>query len=208
MINVAATICFAAFVLLALVAWRGGSSRRSARPLIAGAVTLILAVGIAQYDLWPFSAWPLIALYHPPEAKHIRLACIDDRGAEHPVDSRAVAPISYLELMSWADGVFPRLPLNQQREAAQWIVDRLETSRRRIAATGEYPRAAAPLGPLTSPFFIFAPRLWMDGGMPSRPIIGVRLYRDSWNLEERAKNDAAITRALLYEYRSDAEAPK
>jgi hypothetical protein len=200
LINAAAAVFFAAFVALAL--FTASRGRAAARLLVTYVVVLTLAVAFVQLDFWPFSAWPLIALYHPAEASHVRLAVVDARGVEHPLDARATGAVSFPELMAWADGPFARLDERGKRTAFAWLLDSIESSREHRVRTGRFPVASAPLGPLTSPRFLMAPRFWDGAGAPREKLVGLRLYRDRWNLEERARNATARRSTLVYEYRS------
>ena len=200
MINAAAALFFAGFVLLALVVARQG--RKAAPLLILYVVTLTLGVAFIQLDFWPFSAWPLIAMYHPAEASHVRLAVADAAGVEYPIDARAFGTLSYPEITAWVEGAFPKLDDARKRATFAWLLARVESAREHRVRTGSFPRAAAPLGALTAPRFILMPHFWDGAGVPRERLVALRLYRDTWNLEERAKNPAAIRRDLVYEYRS------
>jgi hypothetical protein len=202
MINAAAALFFLAFAGLSLLVMVRG--RAVAHLLITYVVVLTVGVGLVQLDFWPFSAWPLIALYHPPDASHVRLAVVDSAGVEHPIDARALGTMSYPEVAGWVDGPFRSLDDRQRAATFSWILQRVEQSRQVRIRDGRFPRAAAPLGPLTAPWFLIMPRFWDGDGVPMRPLVALRLYRDRWNLEERAANPSAVRRELLYEYREGA----
>jgi hypothetical protein len=58
------------------------------------------------------------------------------------------------------------------------------------------------LGPLSAPLFLGHPEHWTQGaGVPGRPFRGLRLYMETWNVEERWREPSKVTRQLSYEYR-------
>jgi len=202
LINVAAALVFAGFTLLVLLCWR---QRRMVHLLTAYVVIVTLGVAVTQFDLWPFSAWPLIALYHPPTVTHTRMTVVDEAGAEHPIDARAWGSLSMLEIASWLSGPFERLSSAEKDVACASLLETLESARERASARGSLGREGRPLGPFTAPYFIVAPRWWDDGGLPQKRLVAFRVYRDTWDIELRARDPNAVNRELIFEYRAPAK---
>jgi hypothetical protein len=201
LINVAAALVFAGFTLLVLLCWR---QRRMVHLLAAYVLFVTLGVALTQLDLWPFSAWPLIALYHPPTVTHTRMTVVDEAGMEHPIDARAWGSLSMLEIASWLGGPFEKLSSTEKATACGWLLDTLERARERVSARGSFGREGRPLGPFTAPYFIVAPHWWDNGGLPRRRLVAFRVYRDTWDIELRARDANAVNRELVYEYRAPA----
>jgi hypothetical protein len=38
--------------------------------------------------------------------------------------------------------------------------------------------------------------------VPGKPFVGLRLYRETWSVEERQRDPRSVTRKLVYEYRA------
>jgi len=201
MMNVVAAAVFAVFVALVLIAAKT-QARTWIHLLIAYAVAVTLGVGALQVELWPFSAWPLIAGYHPPTATHVHLTAIDDRGAEHEIDARAWGSLSMLELTAWLDSAFGKLSSEQKASAFAYLLDTVEHSRARAVAAGKIESPS----PLASPYFILSTPFWSEA-LPRRPLVALRFYHERWDLERRARDPNAFTRELVYEYRRVGGAP-
>jgi hypothetical protein len=84
---------------------------------------------------------------------------------------------------------------------ARFLLGRAEAARRRGRegrAPGTFERL---LGPLAAPTFVQHPRRWTSPeATPSRPFVRLRLYRESWSLEERRRDPERVTRVLLHEH--------
>lgn len=209
MTSLVAIVFFAGFVLLALhagaQAGRGrgdeGDSRRGATLFILWALGASFAAGLAQRDAWPFASWPLVATLQPETATHPRIVAIDDRGREHLIDARAWEPLSADELAAWLGGRFPGLPPDEQKAAAAWLLARAEAARE-AARRGRRPGYTDRfLGRVRSPLFLLHPRLWDDpGAVPESPFTGLRLYLETWDIEERQSGSTLKERRLLYEF--------
>jgi hypothetical protein len=206
MLNAAAAACFAGF--LALVAavsaagrWRPQRRKAAVNLLLAYALAASFAVGLSQRDAWPFAKWPMAGGRADATAANSRVVALDAGGGEHPIDYRAWQPLGFDELLPWMHLTFPRLRRAEQDQAAAFLLQRAETARRRAAAGGRVG-ATDRLGPLTAPGFDLHPRTWTAGALPAAPFVGLRVYRESWNQEERRRDPSRVSRRLFYEYRA------
>jgi hypothetical protein len=203
--NVAAGLCFVVFVGLGLAAIRSerraGRGRRSfVNAFLIYALAASFGAGLAQRDAWPFSAWPLVAGRLPPTVTHPRLVAVDGAGREHDVDYRAWQPLGVDELLSWLDAGFPKLSAEAQQRAFGFLLGRAEQARRQARAGEPVGECDRLLGPLAAPYFLLHPKLWSDPArVPESPFVGVRFYRETWNLEQRRRDAARVTRILVHE---------
>lgn len=156
-----------------------------------------LAPGLTQRDLWPFSAWPLVAGELLPTVTQPRLMVVDGSGRELELDYRAVQPFEFDELMSWLDGRMGQLDDLQRRQAFAYILRLIRNGQARVASRGTPGYFSRVLGPLTAPYFVLHPKKWTDGDYPRERIAGVRFYHERWTLGDR---DRTLSKTLVYEY--------
>jgi hypothetical protein len=80
---------------------------------------------------------------------------------------------------------------------------RLAEAGRARARTGEPPGTSGRgLGPLAAPEFNLHPRRWRaPADAPADPFVGLRVYRERWNQEERRRDPARVERVLVFEHR-------
>jgi hypothetical protein len=210
MITLISLSLFGAFVgtgILLVFFSRGekSESRRQAMTsaFIAVALAGSLTAGLAQKEFWPFSAFALISEIHPPDVTHSRLVAVDAGGVEHEIDYRAWQPLVFDELASWIDRQMPRLDSAGQDQAAAYLLELAEAGRRR-ARDGRDPGSLEnPLGPFTAPYFMLHPKIWSSPAVtPESSFTGLKIYRESWNIEARHSGEAGFSRTLIYEYGS------
>ena len=205
MLNVLGGLCFLGFVLAALLVWlseRGALSprRRFVNAFLLYAIGASFGAGLFQKDAWPFAKWPMAGGRAEAQGDTIRIVAVDAAGAEHGVDYRAWQPIAFEELIPWMHRTFPRLPRAAQDQVAAHLLQKAESARRKAASGGRPGYLDRFLGPLAAPEFDLHPRLWPSpGSVPSRPFVAVRVYRETWNQEERRRDPSRITRRVLYE---------
>ena len=210
-LNIAAPLAFLGFAgqmlfisacgfVARLRPWR----RPAINVLIAYVLLIVTVNGVTLRDFWPFSAWPLLAINHPVHVEHTHIVAVDDAGAEQLVDGRAWYPMSSLELISWIDGVFPLLTTEQKSKALTWLLDTAEGARERAERRGSFGWSGQPLGPFTAPYFMMRPHWWAGDRFPRRPLVGLRIYRDHWNIELRERDPSAVTRVLVYDFKRNA----
>jgi hypothetical protein len=195
------------FVVLGLIAGRCRAGdergRRRINWFIGYTVTVSFVVGLTQMEAWPFSTWPLVAGTVPALVTHPRILALDGEGKEHEIDYRAWAPLEFQELVAWQEANFLRLSRQSQDRVAAYLLALVERSRSEWAAGTPTRHFDRYLGPLSAPFFLGHPERWVPGSrVPPLPFVGLRLYKESWNVEERRRDSARVTRSLVYEYRS------
>lgn len=211
--------CFCGYVAFGLFgAWRaqaspaqsdvkrsgveGPSKRRAVNLFLLYTLGVSFGAGFLQRDFWPFAQWPLVAAVQGPIAQGSRLMAVDRLGLEHNVDYRAWQPFVIEELTAWASGRWLELAPADRDRAAAFLVQLAERGRlaaRRGEEVGYFDRR---LGPFAAPSFLLHPKWWSSPQTtPSERFDGVRLYRETWNIEERRLNPAAVDREVRYEYR-------
>jgi hypothetical protein len=139
----------------------------------------------------------------PPTVTHPRFVAVDSRGREHEIDSRAWAPLVFDELVGWEEKHFLRMDAPSRDRAAAYLLEVVERARARWAAGDPEHRFDRYLGPLAAPFFLGHPERWVPGvRVPDQPFVALRLYKESWNVEERARGAGRVERNVAYEYRA------
>lgn len=205
MIDALAAVTFAVFVVLALATLPRPVRRLPGRgtrvhAFIGYTLATSLLVGGVQWDLWPFVSWPLVAGNAPRVIEHPRLMAVDAAGTEHDIDARAWEPLSVDELTSWLSHRFNGLQPDRQQQAFLFLLRHVEHARMRAASGERIGRHDRWLGPATAPLFLLHPRRWSAGRAPAAPFVGLRLYMETWDVEERDRDPAAVTRRLLHAY--------
>jgi hypothetical protein len=204
-LNVLAGLCFLGFLLAALLVWlseRGAVSprRRIVNGFLLYAILASFGAGLSQKDAWPFAKWPMAGGRAEAEGDTIRILAVDADGAEHDIDYRAWQPAAFEDLIPWMHRTFTRLPRASQDEVAAHLLAKAESARRTAAAGHGAGYLDRFLGPLAAPEFDLHPALWSSpASVPSRPLVALRVYRETWNQEERRRDPARFTRRLLYE---------
>jgi hypothetical protein len=193
---------FAALGLAASFARRGTvDNRKLVNVFIVYTLLLGFGAGLTQREIWPFSAWPLVAGKVPTPVTHPRFMAVDADGREHDIDYRAWGPIEIDELIAWEEKNFLRLDRGSQDRVASYLLGIIERARQRWAAGEPERHFDRYLGPLSAPFFLGHPERWIAGTqVPAKPFVGLRLYKESWSVEERARDRSKVTRKLAYEF--------
>ena len=203
MTQFASAVLFLGFVVtVMLVAMRRGSlrSRSAVNLLLVYALCAGLVVGLVHRDAWPFSRWLIFAY---PDVPHsfVHLRAVDRTGVEYEVDERALEPFNPLELYSWLSLRFRGLPPAQQDEAAAYLLRQAEEGRQRAIHGERIGRFDRYLGRAAAPTHFLFTRKWGEGViLPQESFVGLRLYEDSWSVEQRARNPRAFQRRLLYQF--------
>jgi hypothetical protein len=194
---------FAVLGLAAGLARRGAvDNRRLVNVFIVYTIALAFGAGLSQHEVWPFSAWPLVAGKVPTPVTHPRFVAVDAEGREHEIDYRAWGPIEFDEFIGWEGKSFHRLDRASQDRVASYLLGIIEGNRRRWAAGQPERYFDRYLGPLSAPFFLGHPERWIAGvRVPENPFVGLRLYKETWSVEERRRDPGKVTRKLAYEYR-------
>ena len=210
-LNLLSAALFLGFLLLGgAIVWESRpqgtlpSKKRALNFFLGYALMVSFGAGLSQRELWPFSRWELIAGIVPPAVGerfgHPRLVALDEQGQEHAIDFRAYEPLAFDELSSWINHEFPKLDPAEKRRAARYLLERAENARVRA-------RSGLPVGTrrlpflLSAPHFLLHPRTWPDpSAAPAEPFVGLRIYSETWNLEERQRDPHNLKRILLYQY--------
>jgi len=206
-LNVASGLCFLGFLVAAALVGlseRGlvGPRRRFVNLFLAYAVLASFTAGLSQRDAWPFSKWPMAGGRAEAEYSAIRIVAVDEDGVEHGIDYRAWQPMAFDELMPWMHRTFPRLPRLSQDRVAAYLLEKAEAARRQARSGDGAGYLHRYLGPLAAPEFDLHPRPWSSPeAVPSRPFVSLRVYRETWNQEERRRDPARASRLLLHEHR-------
>lgn len=163
------------------------------------ALAATFGAGLTQRDFWPFSAWPLVAGLVPETVTHPRLMAIDATGAEHDIDYRAWSPLSSDELLSWVDADLMTLRAHDRDAAASFLLRTAEHARAGAASGAGVRRPGLLPEAVGAPFFLLHPARWTaTGRIPAQPFTALRFYRESWNVEARARG-GPVRRVLVYE---------
>lgn len=207
MLNIVGAVGFLGFLLAAaLVALseRGGIGprRRYVHLFLAYAVAVSFGAGLSQKDAWPFSKWPMAGGKAEAFGSTIRIVAVDDRGTERAIDYRAWQPVAFDELVPWMHRTFPRLPRHAQDRVAAHLLAAAEAARARARAGHGVGYLHRFLGPFAAPEFDLHPRIWPGpDGVPARPFVGLRVYRETWDQEERRHDPSRVVRQLIHETR-------
>ena len=199
----ASALLFLGFVAVALLAAthkRSPRYRSFVNLLLVYAACAGLAAGLLHREAWPFSRWLVFAY---PEVPHstLHLRAYDRSGVEYELDARALEPFNPIELYTWLSVTFPRLPAAQQDEAAGHLLLLANASRRRVLEGGSIGIFARYFGSAAAPTHFLFTRKW-DGraALPKESFLGLRIYEDSWDIEQRYRDPHAFQRRLLYQF--------
>jgi hypothetical protein len=199
-------LLFLGFVGLGLIAAYSTRGKRGNRRLVNVYIIYTLALGLgaglSQFEVWPFSTWPLVAGTVAKTVIQPRVVAIDAAGQEYPIDYRAWGPFVFEEMMAWQDKNFAGLDRATKDRVAAYLLELIERNREQWALGKPILYFERYLGPLSTPLFLGHPEYWTKGaGVPPQPFRGLRLYKESWNVEERWRDPSKVTRELTYEYR-------
>jgi hypothetical protein len=204
-LNLLGAACFLgllAAALLVRLSERGviGPRRRFVSLFLAYALAASFAAGLSQKDAWPFAKWPMAGGRAAPEGSNVRIVAVDEDGVERGIDYRAWQPMAFDELVPWMHRTFARLPRAAQDRVAAHLLAVAESARAKARAGGSPGYLDRYLGPLAAPEFDLHPRTWSrPQAVPPRRFVSLRVYRETWNQEERRRDPSRVTRALLYE---------
>ncbi len=208
LVAAAAYAGMAAAALAVAVLERRGSRRalRTARHLFVAYVAGVsLVAGVSQRDLWPISSWTLMTgvptRQMGVDPVYLRMLVVDDAGREYPVDYRAVEPLAIEELSAWMRTTFLELGPAARDSVGRFLLHRMNVARDRVRRGQPPGRQERWLGPLRAPYHTLHPKLWTGpASVPGTPFTTLRIYRESWDLEARARDPAQVRRSLLYQF--------
>jgi len=197
-------LLFFGFVALGLLAAFSSRNREGSsyavNAFLVYSIVLGLGAGLSQHEVWPFSTWPLVAGTVSKPVTHPRFVAIDSAGREYQIDFRAWEPLEFDELMAWEGLSFFRLDTASRDRVAAYLLSIIERARERWAAGSQVDYFRRYLGPLSAPLFLGHPSYW-DIAVPAQTFVGLRLYDETWDVEERSRDPSKVSRKLVYEYR-------
>jgi hypothetical protein len=174
-----------------------GPERRSAiHRLLAYVLALSVAVGVLQWDDWPFTSHTIAVGRARADSRvcAAELYGLDDAGREWRLDPYSFSPVYHSILQYWLEQALGRLSETQRERVLAFLLERAEESRKRLAAG----RALGPeriLGPAGAPYWLLLPRALE---VPRSPYAGLRAYSSCWLVADGPRRP--IARRLLLEH--------
>jgi hypothetical protein len=193
--NVLRLLPFLAFLILGLSVRQ--SQSRAALRLIVFFLAITTVVGLTQREAWPFTTWALVHHMAPAEFGGIAVELVDATGAVHRGDSRMWQPIAQEEAEAWLSKRFRSMTDEERATFSGQLLDRAERVRWRLAS-GSRSSNERFLGPLAAPYHFQRRPVWTAD---TPPFVGIRFTEVRWDVEKRARDDAAVESKVLYEYR-------
>jgi hypothetical protein len=208
--NILGAFSFLGFVAVGVlvVVWGRFLSTMPRRRLTNFFLLLVLLIsfgaGLTQHDLWPFSSWPVLAFPWPADGNHPpfpRIMAVDAAGKEYDIDYRAWRPLALEELHSWINLHFAQLdPVARDRVGA-FLLSQSNRAREQALSSAGLPYPNRWFGPLTAPTHMMHPAIWSrPESVPRNSFVELRIYQESWNLEERRHDPQKVTRVLIFDY--------
>ena len=131
----------------------------------------------------------------------MRPVAVTAQGTEYPVDYRAWEPFTHEELLTWLMLDFQALAGPGRDSVGAFLLARAEAARVAVRAGKGPGPVSRRLGVLTAPSHLLFARIWRrPEDVPAAPFVSVRVYRESWSIEERAREPRAVRLTLLYQY--------
>jgi hypothetical protein len=209
--NIAGTFCFLTVVILGLrVALSGGlrspwARRRWTNIFLWAVLFISFGAGLTQHDLWPFSSWPVLAHRLPTGWSYSappHIVGVDLSGKEHEIDYRAWQPMALEELTSWIRLHFAHLDPAERDRAGAYLLRRANRGREQALSPAGLPYPNRWFGRLTAPTHMLHPAIWSHPeNVPRNPFVELRIYGETWNVEERRRDQQKVTRVLIFDYR-------
>jgi hypothetical protein len=209
--NIASTFCFLLFLILGLrVALSGGlrssiARRRRTNVFLWAVLFISFGAGLTQHNLWPFSSWPVLAYAvstgsnYPPLP---RIVGVDAGGREFDIDYRAWRPLALEELESWIRLNFAQLDPASRDRVGAYLLGRANHAREQALSPAGLPYPNRWFGPLTAPTHMLHPAIWSHPeSVPRNQLVELRIYGETWNLEERRRDPQKVTRILIFDFR-------
>jgi hypothetical protein len=209
--NIISTFCFIAFVTFGLLVAVWGkflsatARRRLTNVFLVVVLFISFASGLTQHNLWPFSSWPVLAYPGPANGNYSalpRIMGVDISGNEYDIDYRAWQPLELEELLSWIRLHFARLDPAARDRVGAYLLSRSNLAREQALSSAGLPYANRWFGPLTAPGHMLHPAIWSrPESVPHKSFVGLRIYEETWNPEERSHEPQKVTRVLVSDYR-------
>jgi SAM-dependent methyltransferase len=191
---------FIAFLILGFRVTRVGEGvarRRAINRLLAYVLGLSGAVGLLQWDDWPFTSHTIAVGRARADSRvcTTELFGVDDGGREWRLDPYSFTPVYHSILQYWLEQAPGRLSEAQRGRALGFLLERAEESRRRLAA-GRALGHERILGPAGAPYWLLLPR---SRAVPASPYAGLRAYSSCWTVAEGPGRP--VSRRVLAEHR-------
>ena len=192
-------------VLGARVALAQPRALRSRVNLLLGYVLCVsAAVGVAQRDVWPFSAYRIFYDSKPAGYvfERLTLRVVGVGGGECEVDPGFASPVTLPTLQAWFERAYPPLSVLERERAMAFLLARLRDAADRAMRSRD-GGAARRLGWLAAPphWSLYAVSS-SDDFLRCVPYARLRLYRDEWRPSETFRDPSRTARHLISEYRS------
>ena len=144
---------------------------------------------------------------------------LDAAGNAWRIDTRFIEPLPYEDFDVWLKLHFlalgrtpeelkvcfisPLPPTEQQKRVAAFVIARAETARIRFRATGHAGTRGRFLGKLAAPYHFARPEVWRTSNdVPDSPFIGLQIWEEEWDVDERFADETRVRRRLLFEHKS------
>jgi hypothetical protein len=210
MLNILSAICFVTLLVTGIaLAFSGNACSPAGRrgwtnAYLVFALLFSFAAGLGQRDMWPFSSWTMMVGLTPPATRTLptlRIVGVDAGGNEYDIDYRAWQPLSLEEMYGWIRRNFFQLDPASQGAVARFLLYQSNRAREAAIAQGGLDNYHRVLGPFTAPTHELHPPLWnRSTEVPAFPLVGLRLYEESWDLQVPPGAPLRVTRNLRHEY--------
>jgi hypothetical protein len=182
--------------------------RRLASLFVLYVVAVSFTAGIARRNLWPFGSWAMMTLPPPqsvgPDLPFSWLYGVTADGQEHDLDYRVWEPLSVAELLAWMEYRSAELPAAERRRLGAVLLQQANARRERALAGQDPGRFGRLLGPLQAPTHLMYRGRWQRAeDVPAEPLVGIRWYREFWNIEGRKADPSRVERVLGFEYMAE-----
>ncbi len=193
-----------------MVAVRGTFLSASPRRRLTNVFLLVVlfisfGAGLTQHNFWPFSSWPVLAYPVPTGGRYLplpRIIGVDAGGSEYNIDYRAWRPLALEELLSWIKLNFARLDPAARDQVGAYLLGRANHAREQALSPSGLPYPNRLFGPLTAPTHMLHPAIWSrPESVPLNAFVELRIYEDTWNIEERRLDPQKVDRVLIFDYR-------
>jgi hypothetical protein len=196
---------------------RRQQTQRAISQFIIYALVVSCLTGFTQIEAWPFTTWALVHHVSQKNMVDWKLEAVTASGQAYPIDPRFIEPLPYEDFDTWLKTKFLALGLTEeeikagrphaitpeQARAAQFLIARLESSRRRFRGGGSPGTSSWLLGRFSAPYHFDRPPVWRSAGdTPDTPFVGLRIWELHWDVEQRYQDESRVERRLIFHYRS------
>jgi hypothetical protein len=174
-------------------------ARRRAVNLLIAYVLAVSGVSVAtQWDAWPFTCHQ-IAVGRPRADSRVcqtRFYGLDANGGEWRIDPWSWTPVYDSILQFWVEQNLGRLPDEPRAHVLEFLLERAERSRARLAA-GQRLGHERLLRGAAAPYWLLLPRFT---SVPGQPYTGLRISYSCWLPSERLADPRRETRTPVAEF--------